>query len=211
MPAFKAYPTFILVLCLALLAGCEAQPMPTPIAEAIPTVSPPEPILATPQLTLAEEPLKGVIPDIPDVFVVPHRQPKRALAAYLKTTPEQLDWVNPGLPDPVLPGTLIVIPPIYRTVQGETLADVAQKTGLPEEVLLTANPGRGTQEALADGTILAVPRLAIVPADTLLSATADVLQVDMEALLSANPELAGQEQIRAGSVLVVPPVRKEER
>ena len=109
--------------CLHCGAGClwwttpEPQPAPTPEPQSTPAptaAATPSPLLATPQVTSAEEPLQGKIPDIPNVFVVGARQSKAALAAFLKTTPDQLDWVNPGLPDPVAPGTLVVIPPVYR-------------------------------------------------------------------------------------------------
>lgn len=193
------------LLFLSVACGGNANNEPK---AAEPAVAPPDPAVATPQAVLAEAPL-GAIPDIPSVLIVSSRQSKVALAAFLKTTPEQLDWVNPGLPDPIIPGTLIVIPPIYRS-EGEPLASVAEKTGLSEEVLRAANPRLGDADTVADGAVLAMPALYIVPADTLLSSTAQTLETSNEALLSANPELADSEEIRAGTVLVVPPESEQQ-
>ena len=202
----------ILLVFAALLAACgmttpEPQSAPTPEQQVTPApiaATTSSPLLATPQEASAEEPLQGKIPDIPNVFVVATRQSKATLAAFLRTTPQQLDWVNPGLPDPVAPGTLVVIPPIYRG-SGETLSDISQKTGLPEDLLRAANPQLGGEPVMAEGTMLAVPVLYIVPEDTLLSSTAQTLETSDEALLSANPQLAGQEELTAGTLLVVPP------
>jgi len=194
--------SFLFALFLFLMVACGDQSN-NQLQPTEPAVAPPDPMLATPQAVLAEGPL-GSIPDIPTILIVSSRQSKAALAAFIKTTPEQLDWVNPGLPDPIVPGTLIVIPPIYRS-PGETLAAVAQKTGLPEEVLRAANPRLGNEEIVAAGKVLAMPALYIVPADTLLSSTAQTLETSNEALLSANPALANRDEIRAGTVLIVPP------
>ena len=188
----------------AVLAACggktpEQQPKPTPTSAA--TASP---LLATPQKAAAEEPLQGQIPDVPNVFIVGARQSKAALASFLKTTPDQLDGVNPGLPDPVTPGTLVVIPPVYRA-SGETLSDISKKTGLAEDMLRAANPQLGGKTVLPEGTVLAVPALYIVTEDTLLSSAAQRLATSDQALLSANPQLAGQKAITAGMLLVVPP------
>ncbi len=196
---------YLLIPVLLLLGACGQN---TPTAQnATPTqavVATPDPRLATPVTALVDEPLQGTIAEIPNILIVPSRQSKAALATFFKTTPKQLDYVNPGLPDPVAPGTLVVIPPTYR-VAGETLAEVAQQTGLSEALLRAANPRLAAGEELTTGMVLAVPALYIVPADTLLSSTADLLSTSQEALLSANPELANQSAVSAGTVLVVPP------
>jgi hypothetical protein len=211
-PLRRPYLSLILVAFIAVLAACgvttpESQPTSTPEPQAAPAsiaAAPPSSLLATPQKASAEEPLRGQIPDIPNVLVVAARQSKAALATFLRTTPQQLDWVNPGLPDPVAPGTLVVIPPIYRA-SGETLSDISQKTGLPEDLLRAANPHLGGETVLPERTMLAVPALYIVPEDSLLSSTAQRLATSDEALLSANPQLAGQQELVAGTLLVVPP------
>ena len=167
--------------------------------------APPDPFLIPPPPVENEGPLGGTIPKIPGVYLVPSRQTKAGLAAFLRTTPEQLTWVNPRLPDPINPGTLVVIPPIYRVGPGENLSDVIKKTTLPEEVLLSANPHLSSQEALTDGTFLVVPPLYIVPSDTPVSEAAENLNLNGETLLSANPELTDQDTIQAGTVLIVPP------
>ena len=130
--------------------------------------------------------------------------PRQPWPAFLKTTPDQLDGVNPGLPDPVAPGTLVVIPPVYRA-SGETLSDISKKTGLAEDLLRAANPQLGGKTILPEGTVLAVPALYVVTEDTLLSSAAQRLATSDQALLSANPQLAGQKAITAGTLLVVPP------
>ena len=202
-PLHRAYLSLILVAFIAVLAACgvttpEQQPKPTPTSAA--TASP---LLATPQ-KVAKEPLQGWIPDVPNVFVVGARQSKAALASFLKTTSDQLDGVNPGLPDPVAPGTLVVIPPVYRA-SGETLSDISKKTGLAEDLLRAVNPQLGGKTILPEGTVLAVPVLYVVMEDTLLSSAAQRLATSDQALLSANPQLAGQKAITAGTLLVVPP------
>jgi len=196
-PLHRLYRSLVLIV---LLAACGNGATREPAQIAIAT---PDPLLATPQPVLAEGPLQGQIPEIPNIFIVPSRQSKPALAAFLKTTPEQLDWVNPGLADPIAPGTLVLIPAVYRT-SGETLSEVSQKTGLSEDLLRAANPNLKAGETL-EGKVLAVPALYIVPADTLLTSTAATLATSSEALLSANPELAAREEIVAGTVLVVLP------
>ncbi|MCI0564064.1 MAG: LysM peptidoglycan-binding domain-containing protein [Nitrososphaera sp.] len=152
-----------------------------------------------------EEPLQAAIPDIPNVYIVPSRQSKADLATHLRTTPDQLDWVNPRLPDPISPGTLIVIPPIYRAGLGEKLSDIAHKTGLPEELLRATNPELDAQGTLAEGTVLVVPLLYVAPTDTSLSSIANSLNINGETLLSANQNLVNQEDIKAGDVLILPP------
>ena len=200
LPMSRVLASFTLLLFLALFVACGENATAQPTAQAVAT---PDLLQATPLPVLAEEPLQGQIPDIPTIFVVTARQSKALLATFLKTTPEQLDWVNPGLPDPLLPGTLVVIPPIYRT-NGETFSEVSQKTGLPEKQLRAANPKIGATETLTKGIVLAVPPIYIVLEDTLLSSASATLQTSDDALLSANPQLAAQDKILAGSVLVVP-------
>ena len=211
---YRVLLTVVLIASMTLLAVCGGSPKPSSPTQAAATSPPLVPptqatagavnvLLSTPQPAPTAEPLLGKIPDIPNVFIVAARQSKASLATFLKTTPAQLDWVNPGLPDSVTPGTLVVVPPIYRT-SGETLSEVSQKTGLPERQLRAANPQLGGIQALPSGTVLAVPALFIVPENMPLSGAANRLETTRDALLSANPELAGREEIAAGRVLVVP-------
>jgi LysM repeat protein len=193
---------FLLFAVVLTFAACnrgatsQAEPAQAPIATT-------DPLLATPPPVLAEVPLQGQFAEIPNAFVVPARQSKSALATFLRTTPEQLDWVNPGLPDPVAPGTLVVIPSYYRTT-GETMSEISQKTGMSEELLRAANAQIEDGEPLTTGTVLAVPVLYIVPEDMPLDSAAATLKTSNAALLSANPALAGQEHVAAGTVLVAP-------
>lgn len=200
-------PKLLIVLgsIVLLYAACgEGQPAQLTQVQANPPPSRPALVLATPHFTQVEEPLAGLIPDIPDVYVVPYRQSQQALAQTLKTTVDQLTWTNPGLPNPVGPQTLVVIPTVYRTSQGERLSDISAKTGMPETLLRAANPKINATTALSETTLVALPRLFIAPNDTLLEAAADALGTDAEALLSANPTLAGQSEIGSGIPLVVP-------
>lgn len=80
-----------------------------PIMMPTPTMALPDPALAPPA-ALIEQPLHGLPARVPEVWLVPSLQSKEALAAHLMTDVEQLDWVNPGLPAQVSPGTLVVIP-----------------------------------------------------------------------------------------------------
>jgi hypothetical protein len=213
-PMHRYYLVFLFFALLFAPAACTSRAtrepeLTQPVQPDQPPVATADPLLATPLPVLGEQPLQGRIPEIPTIFIVPSRQSKLALAEFLKTTPEQLGWVNPGLPDPIVPGTLVVIPPVYRT-GGETLSEIAQKTGLSEELLWATNPQLEDNEPLVDGMILAVPALYIFSNDTPLSSAAATLGTSDEALLSANPELAAQKSVLAGTVLVVPP-KSEER
>ena len=199
---------FLPVVLLGTLTACNSGPTTraTPTQAPLSTQAPiatPDPSLATPPPALAEEPLQGQVVEIPSIFIVPARQSKAALATHLKTTPEQLDWANPGLPDPIAPGALVVIPPYYRTA-GETPSQVSQRTGLPEELLRAANPQIGEDGELAAGALLLAPPIYIVPDDMSLSSVAAALKTNDEALLSANPALADQTGVAAGTVLVAP-------
>ena len=169
------------------------------------TVATPDPGIDPPPLPGAEGPLQGSIVEIPEIWIVPSQASKEDLAAYLKTTVEQLDWVNPGLAQRVAPGTLIAIPASYRISAGESLSAVAAITGLPEDLLHTANPNLSAVGPLPIGTVLSVPPIIIMPEATSLSATATSLNLSGAALLTTNPELAGNETIDAGTVLVLPP------
>lgn len=194
---------FIILLCI----GCRGNPSDSIAnATAVPTR---DPAFATPALTLSEDPLASQITSVPSVHIITARQSKSTLATFLKTTSEQLDWVNPGLPDLIPAGRLVVIPPVYRT-NGETLNDVSEKTGLPIETLLSYNPNRDVDTELAEGELLTVPPLYIVPEETLVTVAAEALGTDKQALLSANPELADEPIIATGTILVVPLSNEEE-
>lgn len=73
------------------------------------TVMPPDPALEPPA-DLVEQPLSGPKQDAPEVWLVPSLQSKQDLAAHIGVELAQLEWVNPGLSEPILPGTLIVVP-----------------------------------------------------------------------------------------------------
>lgn len=161
--------------------------------------------LATPLPVGTEMPLQAAEVTAPETWVVPAMQPKEVLASYLKTTVEQLDWVNPGLPDLVPPGTLIAIPPSYRVSAGESLSSIATNTGLPADMLQAANPKLSATGELSPGTVLAVPSIMVMQETTSLEAAAASLDASGDALLSANPDLADSDAIQAGTVLILPP------
>jgi hypothetical protein len=202
-----------ILLVLLIATGCTENSPPSSTAEPLASSddatvvanTTPFPVPPTP---LPEGPLGG-IPLVPNVLVVAARQSQAELAAFLKTTPQTLRYVNPRLPEPVPPGTLVVIPPVYRS-EGETLADVAEKTGFTLEVLQAVNLAVEADAVLPAETLLLVPPLYIVPESTPLGAAAAALGTDDGALLSANPELEGDDEILAGTVLVVPPTAEPE-
>lgn len=202
----KSILKLLFTIVPALLMACSVDLKSQPTISA----STPDPILATPQTQLGRVELQGNIPEIPNVLVISSSQSKAALADYLRTTPVQLDWVNPTLDDPIPPDTLVVIPPIYRVTKNEELADISQATRFSEQLLLEFNPKLDAQETLRKGTILVMPSLYIVPENTLLSGAAETIQVNSEELLSANPNLDESKEIMEGTVLVVPP-KSEER
>jgi LysM repeat protein len=155
-------------------------------------------------------PLQAAEVMAPETWIVPALQPKQALAVYLKTTVEQLDWVNPGLTDPVAPGTLIAIPPSYRVSSGESLSSIATNTGLPADILQAANPKLSATGDLSPGTVLAVPPIIVMQEAVSLEAAAASLDASGDALLSANPDLANSSAIQAGTVLILPPESETE-
>lgn len=109
----------VLTPILFLLAACtmstNRSSLVGPTDEAI--VMPPDPALEPPT-ELVEQPLNGFEQGAPEVWLVPSLQSKLDLAAHIGVGLAQLDWVNPGLSEPVLPGTLIVVP------RGATAYDV---------------------------------------------------------------------------------------
>ncbi len=196
-------------LLLFGIAACDRNTPGQPTAN----VATPRPALSTPSFTAAEAPLHGGLVEIPEVWIAASRQSKAALVTYLyrpqsaealSTLIDLLDCVNPDLPDPVLPGTLVVIPPVYRVSQSEPLSAIAATVGVPEDLMRAANPALPGQKPLAAGTAVVLPRLYVVTHDTLLSAAADMLQTDDQDLIRANPSLADQPEVRSGTVLVVP-------
>jgi phage tail protein X len=206
MPKLILLFGLLLIACTFAACNRSGSPGATPPAE---TVAPPLPGIEAPPLVSAEGPLQGGTVEIPEIWIVPSLQSKQALAAFLKTTVEQLDWVNPGLEDRVPPGTLIAIPASYRVSAGETLSAISAATGLAEDLLRAANPKLAADGLLPAGTILSMPAVVVMPEATLLGAAAESLNVSQGALLSANPELAGTEAIVAGTVLVLPPTGGE--
>lgn len=223
MKTNRGYPTVCVLLVLSLLGGCAVpatEPTPAQQAPATTTVrleTTPAYVIATPPFTADEAPLQAAELVIPEVWIVSSRQSKRALAEYLyhpesqedlQRIIQQLDWVNPGLPDTLLPGTMVVIPPTYLVTQAEPLAAIAEVMGIPEDTVVAANPGLDPDTPLSEGTVVILPALYIIPQDTLLSSAANSLDTSSEALISANPGLVGTEEIRAGTVLIVPPRRE---
>ena len=120
----------------------------------------------------------------------------------------QLDRVNPGLPDPVPPGTLVAIPFDYLMTEAKPLAGIAAETGLSKEMLFAYNPTLHNAENLLQGTRLLMPRLLIVSDETEFSATVEKLAVNQGALMQANPNLVGTEKLLSGTVLILPPEDK---
>ncbi len=204
----------LLLLCSTIM-GCFASGAPAAAPSTVPTAEPtaapvaeqtvaPLSDLEPPPTVGAEGPLQGAAVEIPETWIVPALLSKGALASYLKTTPEQIDWINPGLVDPVAPGTLIAIPSSYRVSAGESLSSVAAATGLSEDVLRAANPKLSAGNSLPEGTVLAVPPVIVMEATT-LSAAATSLNLSGAQLLSVNPNLVGSSAIQTGTVLILPP------
>ncbi len=80
---------------------------------------------------MVEQPLNGYKQGAPEVWLVPSLQSKLDLAAHIGVDLAQLDWVNPGLSEPVLPGTLIVVP------RGATAYDVQPRPQMSAEGIET--------------------------------------------------------------------------
>lgn len=202
----------LLFLLMAGLAACGSGSVPTPAPASLAAPStqsadlpaPPDPAIPAPPATADEELLTGPGQGQPDVYVPLSPISKAELAAFLKTTPAQLDRLNPGLPDPIPADTLLTVPLDYRTGEGESLASVAEQTGVDETILRWANPSVDPQTVLPAETRLLMPRLFVVYQPTGLGEIAAVLQSSPERVLAFNPEWAGRDPIPAGTVLVVP-------
>ncbi len=194
------YKPFFLLLLLIMVNACGGNDA------AVNDRATPDPTLPTPVPLLAKEPLAGDVAAIPEVLIVGAGQSRARLAATLKTTDENLVRVNPRLPDPVPPGTLVVIP-VDLHVDGGTLASVAAATGLTVESLAEYNPDLTVDQLLAADTVLVMPTLVLVQQTMARSAVATQLQVDEQVLLAANPGLS--DEIARGTLLVVPPEKSE--
>lgn len=180
-------------------------PVQTPAAPAATAVATPDPAIPQAPPITAEGPLSGGAPDIPEIWIVPSSVSKTSLAEFLKTTVDQLDWANPGLSDLVVPGTLVVIPPVYHLSSTESIATIADATGLSPDAIQAANPKLAATSVLTEGTVLALPAVVVMPDNSTLTSAAAALNLSVDDLLSANPELAGHNTVDAGTVLVVPP------
>jgi hypothetical protein len=156
----------------------------------------------TPLSPPSEENLEGELASIPEVYVVPGRQPIDALARYLKTEPDQLRRVNGPLDDILLPGTVVLVPNTFYAEAGSTLSGVSAATGIPEAQLSAANPD--INGLLETSTLLAIPPLVVAQIETDVSTLAAALNTDAETLLSANPNLTDNDTIQAGTVLIAP-------
>ncbi|MEZ4733152.1 MAG: LysM domain-containing protein [Caldilineaceae bacterium] len=202
-PIHSVCSSAICLILLLLITACGGNGASgeTPIATPVEALTPP-------RAMVAEEPLQGQRTGIPSVFIVSSRQSLADVAKFLRTTPEQLAWVNPRLGDVIMPGTLMVIPSVYR-VANETLPEIAKKTGVREDDLRAYNPDLKTNEQLAEGTLLVMPRLHIILASTSLTVTAQTLGVSTDTLLSSNDMLTVQEELQTGTVLIIPPAQKE--
>ncbi|MBX3050360.1 MAG: hypothetical protein KF753_02730 [Caldilineaceae bacterium] len=198
-----------LLLIVTMLTACAGEPVSTPAPASLSAPvtelpAPPDPVIPTPPATADEELLTGPGEGTPDVYVPLAPISKAELAAFLKTTPSQLDRLNPGLPDPVPADTLLTVPLDYITDGSETLASVAAATGLDEAILHQANRSLDPQTPLPPDTRLRMPRLFVVYRPTPLDDIAELLAKTPEDLRTFNPELAGTETVAAGTVLVVP-------
>lgn len=202
----------LLFLLLTGLAACGSGSVPTPAPASLAAPStqfaelpaPPDPALPAPPATADEELLTGPGEGQPDVYVPLAPIAKAELAAFLKTTPAQLNRLNPGLPDPIPGDALLTVPLDYLTGEGESLASVAEQTGLAETILRWANPEIDSQAALPPETRLLMPRLFVVYQPTGLGEIAALLQSSPERVLAFNPEWAGIDPIAAETVLIVP-------
>lgn len=192
------HKSFLLLIFLIILGACRGD------KAAVSDRATPNPVLPTPLPMVAQEPLTGDVAAIPEVLIVGAGQSRARLAATLKTTDENLVRVNPRLPDPVPPGTLVVIP-VDLHIDGGTLASVAIETGLSVESLAAVNPDLSVDQPLTADTILVMPTLVLIQQTIPRSAAAAQLQVDEQVLLAANPDLG--EEIVTGTLLIVPPER----
>lgn len=164
----------------------------------------PDPTIPTPSLTQREELLTGPGEGNPDSYVPLSPITVADLAAFLRTTPGQLERLNPGLIDPIPAGTLLSVPLDYMTGEGESLISVAEATGLNETVLRWANPATDPQTVLPPDTRLLMPRLFVVYQPMSLAEIAATVRSSPERVRAFNPEWTGIDPIPAGSVLVVP-------
>lgn len=202
---FRLHLPFFLLLIIALV-GCGSASVPTPVPASLTAPStqsadlpaPPDPAIPTPPATADEELLTGPGEGTPDVYVPLTPIAKAELAAFLKTTPAQLERLNPGLSDPVPADTLLTVPLDYITGEGETLASVAADTGLDEGILRRANRSLDPQASLPPDSRLLMPRLFVVYQSTPLAEIAGILQVTSESCAPSTRNGSAWKQLRRG-------------
>lgn len=204
----KMYLVIISVGFIALFTACGGSVV-TPLTPTLAAVATPNPLLATPQTALMEEPLATQIPEIASTWIVPSSMTKQEVAVAVNTTVDGLDWFNQGLPDPVPAGTIVSISRQYYAEQNETLAAIAEQLGLAIEMLAIVNPTLDASTPLQKGTLVMVPKLYTVPEEVTLETAATTLHVSVQALQAVNPSLADKATVPANTLLVIPPVESE--
>lgn len=143
-----------------------------------------------------------------------------------------LIFANPQIPDPnvIYPGQVICIPASYPPVcrgqlyeikAGDTLFLISQRTGVPLNVLIFANPQITNPDLIFPGQIICIPasyparctgQLYTVKSGDTLFYIARRMGVSLNDLIAANPQIANPDLIYPGQIICIPaPVTSRSR
>lgn len=131
---------------------------------------------------------------------------------------------NPQISDPnvIYPGQIICIPDsypptcngkYYNVKSGDTLYTIAQKTGVPLNVLELANPQITDPNKIFPGQILCIPtsypasctgQLYVVKQGDTLYLIAKKYRVSLNKLIAANPQISNPDVIYPGQIICIP-------
>lgn len=135
-----------------------------------------------------------------------------------------LIFANPQIPDPnvIYPGQVICIPAsyppicagqLYEIKPGDTLFLISQRTGVPLNVLIFANPQIQNPDVIFPGQIICIPssyparcngQLYSVKSGDTLFYIARRYGVSLNALIAANPQIANPNVIYPGQIICIP-------
>ncbi|MGE5418225.1 MAG: SafA/ExsA family spore coat assembly protein [Acidobacteriota bacterium] len=131
---------------------------------------------------------------------------------------------NPQItnPDMIMPGQIICIPGLYPPVcngqpytvrAGDTMYLIAQRYGIPLNVLIFANPQITNPDMIMPGQIICIPasfpatcagQLYSVRQGDTLFLIAQRYGVSLDMLIAANPQIVNPDIIQPGQIICIP-------
>jgi LysM repeat protein len=97
---------------------------------------------------------------------------------------------------------------IYVVVPGDTLSDIAGRSGVTLGALEAANPQISNPDLIVPGQVIRIPTSAVIytvqPGDTLSGIAGQFFGVTLSALEAANPQITNPDLIVPGQVIRIP-------